>query len=214
MGAPEQTDYWNRVAGSKEFSLAVPVALVKERLDTDARILDVGCGYGRALCAIAGEGYTDLCGIDSAERMVAAARANLPSAEFKVNRGSDIPYEDARFDGVLVIGVLTCIPDDAAQARLVEEAARVLRPGGLLYVADFLLNDDERNRARYARFEDEFGTYGVFRLDEGVVVRHHAPQRIRALTAAFQEELFEEKTVRTMNGHFARGFDYIGRKRG
>ncbi len=47
------------------------------------------------------------------------------------------------------------------------EIQRVLRPHGSLYINDFLINHDQRNVDRYNVFKEIYGTYGVFRLDEG-----------------------------------------------
>lgn len=42
----------------------------------------------------------------------------------------------------VLFAVLTCIPLDGEQRDLVREISRVLRPGGLLYISDLLLNRD------------------------------------------------------------------------
>ena len=57
--------------------------------------------------------------------------------------------------------------------RMNSEIRRVLRPGGILYVNDFLLFTDDRNKARYEKFNNKYGEYGVFELPEGAVCRHH-----------------------------------------
>ncbi|MCK5695872.1 MAG: hypothetical protein KAH62_04610 [Desulfobacula sp.] len=66
-----------------------------------------------------------------------------------------------------MVAVLTCIVKNKNQALLMGEIQRVLRPHGSLYINDFLINHDQRNVDRYNVFKEIYGTYGVFRLDEG-----------------------------------------------
>jgi hypothetical protein len=77
------------------------------------------------------------------------------------------------------------MPMESEQRGLFAEVRRILRPNGLIYISDLLLNTDSRNVLRYKQFVEQFGRYGVFRLPEGVVVRHHDEEWIRSLTAAF-----------------------------
>jgi ubiquinone/menaquinone biosynthesis C-methylase UbiE len=72
-----------------------------------------------------------------------------------------------------LFAVLTYIPSDDDQRVLLAEVRRVLRPEGILYISDLLINTDLRNLERYERDADQFGVYGVFELPEGVIVRHH-----------------------------------------
>jgi SAM-dependent methyltransferase len=118
------------------------------------------------------------------------------------------------FDVVLLFAVLTCIPDADAQQALVGELNRVLAPGGLLYISDMVLQDDERNRSRYAARVRQFGTpYGVFATDDGAVCRHHDIAELRALLSDF--DLVGERgiEVATMNGHLSQAVQLLARKR-
>jgi len=81
-----------------------------------------------------------------------------------------------------------------------------------LYVSDLYLNDDARNVERYRRDQEEFGVYGVFRLHDGGVMRHHARSWINSLFADFQRLHHAEFPVVTMNGNTAQAFQYLGRK--
>jgi hypothetical protein len=81
----------------------------------------------------------------------------------------------------------------------------------VVYISDLLLNGDARNLQRYNQFAGEFGTYGIFRLPEGVVVRHHSEEWIRTLTEGFTALKFERFTVTTMNGNKSVAFQYLGR---
>ena len=119
---------------------------------------------------------------------------------------------DASVDMVLLFAVLTCVPGDDAQRRLVGELARVVKPGGLLYISDLLLRDDERNRNRYDRFAERYGTYGVFETGDGAVCRHHPSDWFSTLLAGFQATDIRYLTVTTMNGHESSGIQILARK--
>ncbi|MEV7439075.1 hypothetical protein ACIQJX_28045 [Streptomyces griseoviridis] len=84
----------------------------------------------------------------------------------------------------------TCIPGDEAQHRLIAELSRILKSGGILYISDLLLQDDERNRnrnrSRYDRHADHYGSYGVFETGDGAVCRHHPREWFSTLLAGFQ----------------------------
>ena len=144
--------------------------------------------------------------------MLARAAAIAPHSMFVRNDGYGLPFGDDRFDAVLLFAVLTCIPDSDQQLSLVAETERVLRPGGLLYLRDVLVNDDARNLERYARDAEKYKCYGVFELPEGVVVRHHSKEWIAQITSSFQKLQYEPFEVTTMNGNASAAFQYLGRK--
>lgn len=93
------------------------------------RVLDVGGGPGRALRVVDAESRTVL---DPAAGMVRQARAR----GFGAVRadGACMPVRTASVDAVLVTDALHHVGD---QAGLLGEAARVLRPGGVLVVREF-----------------------------------------------------------------------------
>lgn len=105
------------------------------------------------------------------------------------------------------------MPMEDQQRALFSEAERILCPGGHVYISDLLLNADRRNVDRYEKFAEQFGTYGVFQLPEGVIVRHHTEEWIRSLTAAFDCLEYERFTATTMKGHSSAAFQYLGRLR-
>jgi SAM-dependent methyltransferase len=210
-----QIDYWNRVGPSKPFAHPVNLARLKEYLDPGCRILDFGCGYGRVAGLLWSQGYRNVIGVDPAPAMVAAARGRFPALEFQVlDDAPHVGVADAGVDAVLLFSVLTCVPGDAGQRAIVDEATRVLAPGGLLYISDLWLQTDRRNIARYEAGRRRHGVYGVFDLPEGVTVRHHDRRWIEGLTGGYQRVALDEFQVPTMNGNTADGFQWFGRKRG
>jgi ubiquinone/menaquinone biosynthesis C-methylase UbiE len=156
-------------------------------------------------------GYGNAVGMDFSERMLAQCRSKFPQLALVRNDGQTLPFRDRAFDAVLLFTVLTCIPSDDDQRGLLAEVRRVLRPGGILYISDLLINSDVRNLERYDRHADEFGVYGVFQLPEGVIVRHHREGWIEQLTGAFARLAFERFTATTMNGNTSAAFQYLGR---
>jgi SAM-dependent methyltransferase len=209
-----QLDYWNRVGPGKPFAHPVNFERLRGWLAPASRILDIGCGYGRALGLLYDHGYRNLIGCDPAPAMVALARERFPAITFaEITSPPNLPVADLSVDAVLLLAVLTCVPTDHGQRDIVAEIDRVLRPGGLLYISDLWLQTDERNRERYARHEPKYGTYGVFDLPEGVTVRHHDPLWIETLTRQFETLALDEVKIQTMNGNPVAGFQWFGMKR-
>ena len=83
---------------------------------------------------------------------------------------------------------------------------RVLKPQGILYVNNFLLNVDEQNLSRYEKFKEIYGVYGVFELPEDAVCRHHDEKWSRQLLRDFSQLDYSHVTCTTMNGHISNGF--------
>ena len=207
-----QKEYWNKVADTKEFTTPMQSAVFCRYVNRDAAILDVGCGFGRILNELHTLGIRILCGIDISEGLIERGKRQFPFLDLRLQPADTIDFPDASFDAVLLCAVLTCIVADQDQSALLDEIHRVLKPGGLLYVNDFLLNSDPRNRERYAAWEKVYGTYGIFELPEGVVLRHHDPGYMKRLFSKFGELEAESVVYHTMNGHTSNGFYFAGRK--
>jgi SAM-dependent methyltransferase len=211
-----QRSFWDAVAPTREFSHPLDLERLRGRVPPPARILDYGCGYGRICAQLQAAGYAGVRGVDPSPRMIERARAGHPDLAFDVLTEPKLSWPDESFDAVLLFSVLTCIREDEGQREVVAEIRRVLRPYGVVYVSDLLLQDDDRNRARYeeARVRLDAERYGVFEFEPGVVFRHLDRVWINDLFAAFDARELVELSVTTMNDNPARGFQLFARKPG
>ncbi len=97
-----------------------------------ARVLEVGCGTGaisRRLIEVAE--VTEVVGVDPSPGLLDRARriaASTPGLSFETADGRDLPFEDHSFDVVVAHTVVSHVPEPE---RLVAEASRVLKPGGV-----------------------------------------------------------------------------------
>src|SRR5262249_43344308 len=121
-------------------------------------LLDIGTGTGRML-EILGPYVERALGIDQSREMLAVARGNLERARLANGRiRRDDMYQlglpDASFDAVIIHQVLHYADRPAAA---ITEAARVLRPHGILVLVDFAPHALEFLRDEHAHRRLGFG---------------------------------------------------------
>jgi ubiquinone/menaquinone biosynthesis C-methylase UbiE len=211
MKIHNQEKYWDKVAEEKEFPTPFQIEKFEKYVSKENKILDVGCGYGRTLNELYNHGFKDLIGIDYSQGMINRGLRLYPDLNLIKTDGDTIPFPDNEFDAVILLAVLTSSYKDEEQQNIISEISRVLKDNGVLYINDYLINQDERNLKRYRKYNDKYDECGIFELSEGAVFRHHTEKHILELTKGFKELVFEKTVYDTMNGHKSNGFYYIGR---
>jgi ArsR family transcriptional regulator len=118
-------------------------------------VLDAGSGDGAIAQLLAARAKTVTC-LDRSERVMAAARQRLGrerNVRFAVGDLHELGFADAQFDHVLLFNVLTYAH---TPARVVAEAARVLRPRGDLVVVTLEAHQQEDIVAAYQHVNSGF----------------------------------------------------------
>ena len=108
-------------------------ALADAGIADNARGLDLGCGQGWYLAAMAAGGHS-MCGLDRSVGQITVARdylrrTNVPSA-VAVGDATALPYANDTFDFVYCVNAVHHMCAPGAQALAFAEMVRVLRPGG------------------------------------------------------------------------------------
>ena len=172
---------WDRIRKLHVADEAVEAAIIGALADAPLRaLLDLGTGTGRMLELLAPQIERGL-GLDLSLDMLSLARARLDRAGLRhcsVRQGDiyDLALPKDSFDAVVIHQVLHFLDDGA---RAIEEAARVLRPGGRLLVVDFAPHDLEFLRDEHAHrrlgFAPETVTQWMKAAGLNVVLQHSLP---------------------------------------
>jgi len=99
-------------------------------------VVDVGCGEGSLVRAMTRAGAR-VTGVECGARQLEKARAAEPVGDerYLEGVGEDLPLDDASADVVVYFNSLHHVAE-AQQRTALAEAARVLRPGGQVYIAE------------------------------------------------------------------------------
>jgi SAM-dependent methyltransferase len=131
-------------------TLGVVVDLVPE--DPAARWVETACGPGLIARAMAPR-VGSVVGVDLTPTMVEKARAAAAGVEnvsFELGDATALPMPDDSLDGAITRFSLHHIP---APIRVLEEMARVVKPGGYVIVSDFVTDDDGESAAWQEQIE-------------------------------------------------------------
>jgi ubiquinone/menaquinone biosynthesis C-methylase UbiE len=121
-----------------EITRRLLVRLLPEQYPT---LLDVGCGSGGDPSYLRSAGWPAerLAGVDLIPARLAAARLACPDVDIRLSESSSIPFPDGSVDVATAATVFSSILDGGVRRALFAEMERVVRPGGLLVIYDFVI---------------------------------------------------------------------------
>jgi 2-polyprenyl-6-hydroxyphenyl methylase/3-demethylubiquinone-9 3-methyltransferase len=112
--------------------------IVQERLKKKCSVLDIGCGGGLLTNFLSLQGYA-VCGVDLSEESLEQAQERDVTKNVIYTQASaySLPYAKQQFDVVCAMDLLEHVerPD-----KVIEEAGRVLKKGGLFFFHTFNRN--------------------------------------------------------------------------
>lgn len=125
-------DYYDRIYYRQDSVHPLQVSrhlrVLAGRLGVQAgqQVLDIACGRGEWLAAVAERG-AQVSGIDISKQAIKTCRRRFAEGRFEVGPAERLPFADQQFDLVSCLGSLEHFLD---QPRALQEMVRVVRPAG------------------------------------------------------------------------------------
>lgn len=177
---------------------AIALSYLRTWLGPQARVLDVGCGTGATLAALAAhQPEWSLVGVDPAGPMLELARSKLAALglgdRVELIQGTLAELADEpRFDAAISILVEHLLPDDGTKLRFLEGMQRRLVPGGRLVLVglhgDLATEVGQRALDAWVEFVALRGLPQAAQAD----VKHRATIEDSLATEERLRELFEQ----------------------
>ncbi|MEO3777541.1 methyltransferase domain-containing protein [Micromonospora sp. B11E3] len=167
-------------------------------VDATSTVLDVGCGCGNFLFRLAQRHGCRGEGLDLSVERVRFAQARLaeratPGIGFRHGSATALPYDDGSFSHVVSQDALFLVPD---KPRSHAEMHRVLAPGGILAVTDFLQPTTEISPAARRHVYDRVRWSSGYSLD--------------GYRAALAGAGFEVLSARSLDPHIRQTYRVLG----
>ncbi|OGM24915.1 hypothetical protein A3D00_00240 [Candidatus Woesebacteria bacterium RIFCSPHIGHO2_02_FULL_38_9] len=235
---------WNKFSeGKTPATTPLPIKINKYLMPSRKElIVDVGCGWGRVTTWLYLMGYR-VVGTDINKKEIEKAKKDAKKLiikgrekeiSFQVDDASEhikLPSNSA--DGVVVNGVLLAMTTVKDRKSFVSEIHRILKPEGIIYLAEFAQTPDIYNYRKHALITRETGTVVGFKhelkitfkdkTDEGIkalgkpknidyFAHHYTKKELEKLLVRFQILEFNKVKFITRSGIITDGFVIYGRK--
>lgn len=180
--------------------------------DSNAKILDAGCGAGRHVVFMAEEGMAPY-GLDFSSSGVEYTKAVLREKGYgkfteNVVEGScsAMPFEDNSFDGLLSIGVLYYLPWPKI-VESVKEFYRVLKPSGRCFVTvraleDYRYSSGEKTEEHHTVYVTESSAQRSASSENGMSMHFFSREEFAELFSMFDNVKIDDYIISHDNGMY------------
>ncbi len=175
------------------FTSPLPSEMFFTNISKQARIIDLGCGYGRVLKFLFEKGYRNLSGIDSSSKLIERAKVYFPNADYSISPILELDTSK-KFDCVLLCGVLEYFYSDDERTIISNIVFDLLSENGFVFVEGFLI-DKSYLKNYFVNFikGDSWGTI----YSENARLRHTTSKKIDNLfTSKFRKILSNEASLK------------------
>ncbi|SRR5712691_1485506 len=168
-------------------------------IDSSSYVLDVGCGCGNFLTYLAERFNCGGEGLDLSEERIKFAQRRLAGDDrrlrigFRHGSATQLPYETGTFSHVVSQDALFLVPD---KPRSHVEMYRVLKPGGVVALSDFLQPTQTISERAREHVYDRVRWSGGYSLTE--------------YRAALEAAGFEIIAARDLDRHIRRTYEVLG----
>lgn len=133
--------YWTETTSSQNEASENLLELLMSFLpEKNGKILDVACGRGATTRHVLKSYDADnVMGVNISPEQIVACRERLPEVKFEEMDAADLKFEDNSFENIICVEAICHFN---TRAKFLEEAMRVLKPGGHLVFSDSLLQAD------------------------------------------------------------------------
>ncbi len=146
--------YWELDTGSQREACENLMARLLSFLpDKQGNILDVACGKGETTTYLSRHFDPEkITGINISEKQLELARTNAPACDFKLMSATELAFPDNSFDNIICVEAAFHF---FTRRVFLEQALRILKPGGTLVLSDVLMTREAEGR-RESRTEQNY----------------------------------------------------------
>jgi ubiquinone/menaquinone biosynthesis C-methylase UbiE len=145
-------------------------------LPAGATVLELGCGNGKTLVALARRSWR-VTAVDISHQAVSLARQHPATSEvsFAIADAEHLPFREQVFDAVFLVHVIGHVPEKGRRA-VASEVCRVLRPGGAAFFRGFSIEDMRAGKG--TEVEEQ-----TFRRGDGIITHYFTEAEVADLFA-------------------------------
>lgn len=150
---------------TSRYSVWLEVKKFFEKIPTEIKVLDAGCGNGKNMIYLQNKGIS-VKGIDFSEKLLQICRnKNLDVEEADIRQ---LPFPDNSFDYVISIAVIHHLSKESDRHKAIKEMLRVCKPGGKVLFSTWALEQPCTSRFsfdlgdNFVKWEDTKRYYYIY----------------------------------------------------